>query len=120
MLDAAHALEGAIGFSRDGMEGGVRRRGMTDDEVRVAATRRSTRCPIGSATKLGKVAVIVEEVHPTDDLMGIYDPIGGLHRIVVFRAAPERRERPAHGMARGRPPLRHGRGELQGLGYVRR
>jgi predicted Zn-dependent protease with MMP-like domain len=30
--------------------------------------------------------VIVEESHP-DGLMGIYDPIGGLHRIVIFRNA---------------------------------
>ena len=30
--------------------------------------------------------MIVEESHP-DDLMGIYDPVGGLQRIVVFRAA---------------------------------
>jgi hypothetical protein len=29
--------------------------------------------------------VIVEESHP-DGLMGIYDPVGGLPRIVVFRA----------------------------------
>ena len=36
--------------------------------------------------RLGDVAVIVEESHP-DDLMGIYDPIGGLERIVIFRVA---------------------------------
>ena len=43
--------------------------------------------------RLGEVAVIVEESHP-DDLMGIYDPVGGLQRIVIFRdAEPERRRR---------------------------
>ncbi len=36
--------------------------------------------------ELGEVAVIIEESHP-DDLMGIYDPYGGLQRIVIFRAA---------------------------------
>ncbi|MGH2986446.1 MAG: metallopeptidase family protein [Solirubrobacterales bacterium] len=36
--------------------------------------------------RLGEVAVIVEESHP-DGLMGIYDPVGGLQRIVVFRDA---------------------------------
>ena len=36
--------------------------------------------------QLGDVAVIVEESHP-DNLMGIYDPVGGLRRIVIFRAA---------------------------------
>ncbi len=30
--------------------------------------------------------MIVEESHP-DDLMGIYDPYGGLQRIVIFRSA---------------------------------
>ncbi|HKG36382.1 MAG TPA: metallopeptidase family protein [Solirubrobacterales bacterium] len=36
--------------------------------------------------KLGDVAVIVEDSHP-DGIMGIYDPVGGLRRIVVFRDA---------------------------------
>ncbi len=36
--------------------------------------------------ELGDVAVIVEDSHP-DGLMGIYDPRGGLERIVIFRDA---------------------------------
>ena len=36
--------------------------------------------------QLGEVAVIVEDSHP-DGLMGIYDPVGGLQRIVIFRDA---------------------------------
>jgi predicted Zn-dependent protease with MMP-like domain len=59
---------------------------MTDDEVRVAAIEALDALPDWVRNELGEVAVIVEESHP-DDLMGIYDPIGGLHRIVVFRAA---------------------------------
>ena len=34
--------------------------------------------------EIGDVAVIVEDSHP-DGLMGIYDPVGGLPRVVVFR-----------------------------------
>ncbi len=59
---------------------------MTDDEVRVAAIEALDALPDWVRNELGEVAVIVEESHP-DNLMGIYDPIGGLHRIVVFRAA---------------------------------
>ena len=42
--------------------------------------------PDWARRRLGEVAVIVEESHP-DGLMGIYDPIGGVQRIVVFRDA---------------------------------
>jgi predicted Zn-dependent protease with MMP-like domain len=38
--------------------------------------------------RMGPVAVIVEESHP-EDLMGIYDPVGGIERIVIFREANE-------------------------------
>lgn len=36
--------------------------------------------------RLGEVAVVIEDSHP-DGLMGIYDPSGGLERVVIFRAA---------------------------------
>ncbi|MBA2522207.1 MAG: metallopeptidase family protein [Solirubrobacterales bacterium] len=35
---------------------------------------------------MGDVTVIVEASHP-DNLMGIYDPVGGIERIVIFRDA---------------------------------
>jgi predicted Zn-dependent protease with MMP-like domain len=38
------------------------------------------------ARELEQVAVIVEESHP-EGIMGIYDPSGGLPRIVIFRDA---------------------------------
>ena len=38
------------------------------------------------ASQLGAVVVVVEDRHP-DGLMGIYDPVGGLQRIVIFRDA---------------------------------
>ena len=59
---------------------------MTDEEVRTAATEALDALPQWVRDRLGEVAIIVEESHP-DDLMGIYDPVGGLQRIVVFRAA---------------------------------
>jgi len=59
---------------------------MTEEEVRAAAIEALDELPDWVRRELGDVAIIVEESHP-DNLMGIYDPIGGLHRIVVFRAA---------------------------------
>jgi predicted Zn-dependent protease with MMP-like domain len=59
---------------------------MTEAEVRDAAVQALDDLPGWVREKLGAVAVIVEESHP-DRLMGIYDPIGGLQRIVVFRNA---------------------------------
>jgi predicted Zn-dependent protease with MMP-like domain len=59
---------------------------MTEGEVRDAAIEALDALPAWVRRELGEVAVIVEESHP-DDLMGIYDPVGGLRRIVVFRAA---------------------------------
>ena len=47
---------------------------------------RSTRSPTSSPTRIGDVAVVIEDSHP-EDLMGIYDPVGGIQRVVVFREA---------------------------------
>jgi predicted Zn-dependent protease with MMP-like domain len=41
--------------------------------------------------RLGDVAVVVEDSHP-DGVMGIYDPTGGLQRIVIFRSGNPSRE----------------------------
>ncbi len=59
---------------------------MTEEEVRVAAVEALDALPEWVHKELGDVVVIVEESHPAG-LMGIYDPVGGLRRIVVFRAA---------------------------------
>ena len=59
---------------------------ISHDECREAAIAALDDLPDWVHKRLGEVAVIVEESHP-DDLMGIYDPVGGLHRIVIFRAA---------------------------------
>ena len=59
---------------------------MTREEVRVAAEEALAELPPELAQRLGNVAVIVEDSHP-DGIMGIYDPIGDVHRVVIFRDA---------------------------------
>ena len=59
---------------------------MTEAECHDAAVAALDALPAWVRERLGEVAVIVEESHP-DGLMGIYDPVGGLQRIVVFRDA---------------------------------
>jgi predicted Zn-dependent protease with MMP-like domain len=59
---------------------------MGEAETRAAATAALDSLPRWVRDRLGEVAVIVEDAHP-DGLMGIYDPSGGLRRIVVFRDA---------------------------------
>jgi predicted Zn-dependent protease with MMP-like domain len=59
---------------------------MSESETREAAAEALDELPTWIRRRLGEVAVIVEDSHP-DGLMGIYDPIGGLRRIVVFRDA---------------------------------
>jgi predicted Zn-dependent protease with MMP-like domain len=59
---------------------------MSEAATRQAATAALDSLPRWVRDRLGEVAVIVEDTHP-DGLMGIYDPGGGLHRIVVFRDA---------------------------------
>ena len=57
---------------------------MAEAEVREAAIAALDSLPDWARERLGEVAVIVEDSHP-DGLMGIYDPVGGVQRIVVFR-----------------------------------
>ena len=59
---------------------------MTDDETRAAVEAALEELPEWAASELGEVAILVEDRHP-DGLMGIYDPVGGLRRIVIFREA---------------------------------
>jgi predicted Zn-dependent protease with MMP-like domain len=47
--------------------------------------------PAEFLARLGDVAIVVEESHP-DRLMGIYDPTGGMQRIVIFRDTHPTRE----------------------------
>jgi predicted Zn-dependent protease with MMP-like domain len=59
---------------------------LSEQECRAAAQEALDSLPGWVREKLGEVAVVVEDSHP-DDLMGIYDPVGGLQRIVIFRDA---------------------------------
>jgi predicted Zn-dependent protease with MMP-like domain len=59
---------------------------LSEEETRAAAAQALDALPAWIGEQLGEVAVIVEDSHP-DDLMGIYDPAGGLQRIVIFRDA---------------------------------
>jgi predicted Zn-dependent protease with MMP-like domain len=59
---------------------------MSAEETRDAAVEALDSLPVWVHEELGEVAVVVEESHP-EGLMGIYDPVGGLQRIVVFRDA---------------------------------
>jgi predicted Zn-dependent protease with MMP-like domain len=59
---------------------------LTDEQVREAVQEALDALPDEIARQLGEVAVVVEDRHP-DGLMGIYDPVGGLQRIVIFRDA---------------------------------
>jgi predicted Zn-dependent protease with MMP-like domain len=67
--------------------------------------------------ELGQVAVIVEDSHP-DGLMGIYDPVGGLERIVIFRDAnPDAEEVRRTVLHEVGHHFGMGEEELEGLGY---
>ena len=59
---------------------------LSDAEVHAAAVEALDSLPREFRDELGEVAVIVEESHP-EGIMGIYDPVGGIHRIVIFRDA---------------------------------
>jgi predicted Zn-dependent protease with MMP-like domain len=64
---------------------------LTDTETREAVQEALDSLPDEFAERLADVAVIVEDRHP-DGLMGIYDPTGGMQRIVIFRDANPSRE----------------------------
>ena len=57
---------------------------LSDEECREAVREALDALPPELGQRLGDVAVIVEDSHP-DGLMGIYDPVGGVQRIVIFR-----------------------------------
>jgi predicted Zn-dependent protease with MMP-like domain len=59
---------------------------LTDEQVRAAVQDALDALPDEFASQLGELAVVVEDRHP-DGLMGIYDPVGGMQRIVIFRDA---------------------------------
>lgn len=59
---------------------------LSTEETEAAAQEALDTLPAWVSEELGEVAVIIEDSHP-DGLMGIYDPVGGLKRVVIFRDA---------------------------------
>ena len=59
---------------------------MSVEETEAAMREALDSLPGWVLDELGEVAVIAEDSHP-EGLMGIYDPVGGLQRVVVFRDA---------------------------------
>ena len=58
---------------------------LSDEEMIQAVQDALDALPPEIAEQLTNVAVLVEERHPDEELFGIYDPTGGLQRIVIFR-----------------------------------
>jgi predicted Zn-dependent protease with MMP-like domain len=90
---------------------------LTEAECREAAVAALDSLPAWVREPLGEVAVIVEDSHP-EGLMGIYDPAGGLWRIVIFRdanpSAEEVRKTVLHEVGHH---LGMNEEQLQGVGY---
>ena len=59
---------------------------MTEEEVHAAAADALESLPPSFRDEVAEVAVVVEDSHP-DGIMGIYDPVGEIHRIVIYRDA---------------------------------
>ena len=59
---------------------------LSEEECRVAAQEALDSLPGWAREQIGEVAVVVEDSHP-EGLMGIYDPVGELQRIIIFRDA---------------------------------
>jgi predicted Zn-dependent protease with MMP-like domain len=59
---------------------------MSVEETEAAVREALDALPEWVRQEIGDIAVIVEDSHP-DGIMGIYDPVGGLERVVVFRDA---------------------------------
>jgi predicted Zn-dependent protease with MMP-like domain len=58
---------------------------LSDEEFREAVMDALDSLPPEIAARLGNVAVIVEDRHPSGSLLGLFDPRGGLQRIVIYR-----------------------------------
>jgi predicted Zn-dependent protease with MMP-like domain len=57
---------------------------LTDEQCREAVREALDALPPEFAEKLRDVAIVIEDSHP-DGVMGVYDPVGGVRRIVIFR-----------------------------------
>ena len=58
---------------------------MTNEEFRAAVQEALDSLPPEIASQLTNVAVLVEDRHPSGRLLGLFDPRGGLQRIIIYR-----------------------------------
>jgi len=58
---------------------------MTNEEFRAAVQDALDSLPPEIASQLTNVAVLVEDRHPSGRLLGLFDPRGGLQRIIIYR-----------------------------------
>jgi predicted Zn-dependent protease with MMP-like domain len=58
---------------------------MTDDDFRAAVEDALDSLPPEIASQLTNVAVLIEDRHPSGRLLGLFDPRGGLQRIIIYR-----------------------------------
>jgi predicted Zn-dependent protease with MMP-like domain len=58
---------------------------LSDEEFREAVQAALDSLPPEIASQLTNVAVIVEDAHPSGNLLGLFDPRGGLQRIIIYR-----------------------------------
>ena len=59
---------------------------LSEESCRRAAEAAVDSLPDAMLEQLGPVAILIEDSHP-EGLMGLYDPEGGLQRVIVFRDA---------------------------------
>jgi predicted Zn-dependent protease with MMP-like domain len=65
---------------------------LSDDEFREAVQDALDSLPPDIASRLTNVAVLVEDRHPSGQLLGLFDPRGGLQRIIIYREHHTSRE----------------------------
>ena len=58
---------------------------MTDEEFEQTVQDALDSLPPEISAKLTNVAVLVEDRHPSGRLLGLFDPRGGLQRIIIYR-----------------------------------
>jgi predicted Zn-dependent protease with MMP-like domain len=58
---------------------------LSDEEFREAVEDALDSLPPEIAARLTNVAVLVEDRHPSGRLLGLFDPRGGLQRIIIYR-----------------------------------
>ena len=60
-------------------------RALTDEQFQDAVQEALDSLPPEIASKLTNVAVLVEDRDPSGRLLGLFDPRGGLQRIIIYR-----------------------------------